>query len=143
MFHYVIEGDVIYLVLVEKAYPKKLAFQYLDELSKEFNSLYGPQIDQVTRPYAFIKFDTFIQKTKKLYMDTRTQRNIERLNADIAEVHSIMTRNIQDVLDQGERLDRKWLILLNYSLFRALQNVHLNLEKKKKKVSGPRFFIFW
>jgi vesicle transport protein SEC22 len=106
MFHYIIEGDVVYLVLVDKAYPKKLAFQYLEELSKEFNSLYGQQIDQVTRPYAFIKFDTFIQKTKKLYMDTRTQRNIERLNADIAEVHSIMTRNIQDVLGQGERLDR-------------------------------------
>lgn len=30
--------------------------------------------------------DTFIQKTKKLYMDTRTQRNIAKLNADIAEV---------------------------------------------------------
>lgn len=105
-FHYIIEGDVVYLTLVDKAYPKKLAFQYLDELSKEFISLYGTQIDGVARPYAFIKFDTFIQKTKKLYLDTRTQRNIERLNADIAEVHSIMTRNIQDVLGQGERLDR-------------------------------------
>ena len=105
-FHYLIDGDVVYLTLVDKAYPKKLAFQYLDELSKEFTSLYGPQIDTANRPYAFIKFDTFIQKTKKLYMDTRTQRNIERLNADIAEVHSIMTRNIQDVLGQGERLDR-------------------------------------
>lgn len=106
-FHYLIDGDVVYLTLVDKAYPKKLAFQYLDELSKEFNSLYGPQIDGIARPYAFIKFDNFIQKTKKLYLDTRTQRNIERLNADIAEVHSIMTRNIQDVLGQGERLDRE------------------------------------
>jgi vesicle transport protein SEC22 len=52
--------------------------------------------------------DTFIQKTKKLYLDTRTQRNISKLNADIAEVHSIMTRNIQDVLGQGERLDREF-----------------------------------
>ena len=51
--------------------------------------------------------DTFIQKTKKLYQDTRTQRNLARLNADIAEVHSIMTRNIADVLGQGERLDRE------------------------------------
>ena len=49
--------------------------------------------------------DTFIQKTKKLYLDTRTQRNLAKLNQDIAEVHSIMTRNIQEVLGQGERLD--------------------------------------
>ena len=50
--------------------------------------------------------DTFIQKTKKLYLDTRTQRNISKLNEDIAEVHQIMTRNIAEVLGHGERLDR-------------------------------------
>ncbi|KAK9856776.1 hypothetical protein WJX84_011765 [Apatococcus fuscideae] len=105
-FHYIIENNVCYLTLAEKAYPKKLAFQYLEELQKEFSRLYGSQIDTVARPYAFIKFDTFIQKTKKLYADTRTQRNIDRLNADISEVHSIMTRNIQEVLGHGERLDR-------------------------------------
>ncbi|KAL4458104.1 hypothetical protein ABPG75_012969 [Micractinium tetrahymenae] len=106
-FHYVIDGgEVCYLTLTEKAYPKKLAFQYLEELQSEFSRLYGGQIDSVTRPYAFIKFDTFIQKTKKLYLDSRTQRNIQKLNQDIAEVHAVMTRNIQDVLGQGERLDR-------------------------------------
>lgn len=51
--------------------------------------------------------DTYIQKTKKLYVDTRTQRNISKLNEDLTEVHSIMTKNIQDVLGQGERLDSK------------------------------------
>lgn len=49
--------------------------------------------------------DTFIQRTKKLYVDTRTQRNINKLNEDLTEVHSIMTKNIQDVLGQGEKLD--------------------------------------
>jgi vesicle transport protein SEC22 len=105
-FHCLIDVDVVFLALADKAYPKKLAFQYLEELQSEFTRLYGPQIEGVARPYAFIKFDTFIQKTKKLYMDTRTQRNIAKLNEDIAEVHSIMTKNIAEVLGQGERLDR-------------------------------------
>lgn len=48
--------------------------------------------------------DTFIQKTKKLYLDTRTQRNITRLQTDVQEVASIMTRNIADILGQGERM---------------------------------------
>ena len=55
-FHYIIENNVCYLTLAEKAYPKKLAFQYLEELQKEFSRLYGSQIDTVARPYAFIKF---------------------------------------------------------------------------------------
>lgn len=53
----------------------------------------------------FCYADTFIQKTKRLYMDTRTQRNLTKLNDDLAEVHSIMTRNIAEVLGQGEKLD--------------------------------------
>ena len=38
-------------------------------------------------------------------MDTRTQRNINKLTEDISQVHSIMTKNIQEVLGHGERLD--------------------------------------
>lgn len=56
MFHYLVSEGVVYLTLAEKGYPKKLAFQYLEELHKEFTSLYGTQIEGTTRPYAFIRF---------------------------------------------------------------------------------------
>lgn len=56
--------------------------------------------------------DTFIQKTKKLYQDTHTQRNIAKLNDELYEVHQIMTRNVQEVLGVGEQLDRKLFYLL-------------------------------
>lgn len=105
-FHVLIEGVVCYTTVAEKSYPKKLAFQYLDELLNEFQRLYGPQIETVARPYAFIKFDTFIQKTKKLYLDTRTQRNMAKLNEELSEVQQIMTKSIQEVLGQGERLNK-------------------------------------
>lgn len=62
--------------------------------------------------------DTFIQKTKKLYQDTRTQRNIAKLNDELYEVHQIMTRNVQEVLGVGEKLDRKILFfLLSFARF--------------------------
>lgn len=92
-------------MLTERAYPKRLAFNYLEELQKEFNLLYASEVDSATRPYAFIKFDSFIQKTKKLYMDTRAQRNVNKLNEDLADVQKIMMTNIHEVLGRGERLD--------------------------------------
>lgn len=52
--------------------------------------------------------DTFIQKTKKLYIDSRTQRNLEMLNQELSEVHQIMTKSIQEVLGHGEKLDSKY-----------------------------------
>uniref|UniRef100_A0A0D9ZE81 Longin domain-containing protein n=1 Tax=Oryza glumipatula TaxID=40148 RepID=A0A0D9ZE81_9ORYZ len=105
-FHYIIEGRVCYLTMCDHSYPKKLAFQYLEDLKNEFERVNGSQIETAARPYAFIKFDTFIQKTKKLYLDTRTQRNLVKLNDELYEVHQIMTRNVQEVLGVGEKLDQ-------------------------------------
>ncbi|CAO2186356.1 unnamed protein product, partial [Urochloa humidicola] len=106
LFHYIIEGRVCYLTLCDRSYPKKLAFQYLEDLKNEFEKVNGSQIETAARPYAFIKFDAFIQKTKKLYLDTRTQRNLAKLNDELYEVHQIMTRNVQEVLGVGEKLDQ-------------------------------------
>ncbi|CAL4956035.1 unnamed protein product [Urochloa decumbens] len=101
-----ISSRVCYLTMCDRSYPKKLAFQYLEDLKNEFERVNGNQIETAARPYAFIKFDTFIQKTKKLYLDTRTQRNLAKLNDELYEVHQIMTRNVQEVLGVGEKLDQ-------------------------------------
>ena len=78
-FHYINSGGVCYLCLTDRGYPKRLAFNYLEELQREFVNKYEHEVSSVSRPYAFIKFDTFIQKTKKLYIDTRTQRNLNKV----------------------------------------------------------------
>lgn len=53
---YIIEGRVCYLTMCDRAYPKKLAFQYLEDLKNEFERVNGAQIETAARPYAFIKF---------------------------------------------------------------------------------------
>jgi uncharacterized membrane protein len=42
--------------MCDRAYPKKLAFQYLEDLKNEFERVNGSQIETAARPYAFIKF---------------------------------------------------------------------------------------
>jgi vesicle transport protein SEC22 len=110
------------LVICDRAYPKKLAFSYLEELHKEFQALYANESLTVARPYAFVKFDSFIQKTKKQYRDTRNHR---KLNDDLGDVTKIMSRNIQDVLGRGEQLDR---ICSNS----GMQNMSSNLSAQSK-----------
>ena len=53
---YLIVGPVIYMCICDSEYPRKLAFSYLDELSKEFQRSYEGKIETVTRPYAFMGF---------------------------------------------------------------------------------------
>lgn len=56
---YIIEGPVCYLTMCDRAYPKKLSFQYLEDLKNEFERVNGNQIETAARPYAFIKFGMF------------------------------------------------------------------------------------
>jgi hypothetical protein len=57
---YIIEGRVCYLTMCDRSYPKKLAFQYLEDLKNEFERVNGAQIETAARPYAFIKFGKFL-----------------------------------------------------------------------------------
>ena len=103
---------MVYLTITDRSYPRKLAFSYLDELAREFGLSYGRQVAQPSlRPYAFVAFDTFMQRTKRLYADSRTAEtaagsHLDRLNEDLQDVQKIMTKNMEDLLWRGDSLDR-------------------------------------
>ncbi|KAK7695596.1 hypothetical protein QCA50_000232 [Cerrena zonata] len=108
--HYLISQNVVFLVFAEKSYPRKLAFSYLDELSKEFATSYGAKVDSVRKPYAFVGFDTFMAKTARLYQDTRSagagSSSLDHLNGELQDVTRIMTKNMEELLWRGDSLDR-------------------------------------
>ena len=83
MFHYIIEQDVCFLTLTDRQFSKKSAFSFLEDLSQEFYGQYGHKINTATRPYSFIEFDTYIQKAKKTYTDSRGRRNLNALNNEL------------------------------------------------------------
>ncbi|XP_039598944.1 vesicle-trafficking protein SEC22b-B [Polypterus senegalus] len=107
-FHYAIEKGVCYLVLCEASFAKKLAFAYLEDLQAEFDEQHGKKVSTVSRPYSFIEFDTYIQKTKKSYIDSRARRNLGSINSDLQDVQRIMVANIEEVLQRGEALSGDW-----------------------------------
>lgn len=123
LFHYFIENDVCYLVLAEKNYSKRLAFSYLEDLAQEFQTQYGKKVNTVTRPYSFIEFETYIQKAKKVFTDSRARRNLSALNTELQDVQRIMVQNIDDVLQRGVVLSE---------LDTKAQNLSILSQKYKK-----------
>ncbi|XP_031595883.2 vesicle-trafficking protein SEC22b-like [Oreochromis aureus] len=103
-FHLLIAQGVCYLSLCEASFPRKMAFAYLEDLSNEFYDQYGRRIPTVTRPYSFIEFDTYIQKVKKSYVDSRARRTLSSVNTELQDIQRIMVGNIEEVLQRGEAL---------------------------------------
>lgn len=105
--HYIRINSVVYIVIVESNYPRNLAFSYLADIHQEFEHNYGKELVKPSvRPYAFVSFDNFLQKTKKVYNDKRVQGNLDQLNHDLMGVKQIMTKNIEDLLYRGDSLDK-------------------------------------
>jgi len=105
--HYLIENHICYLCICEKSYPRKLGFTYLQDIATEFYSSYRNEVMSPSlRPYAFVQFDTFMQRTKRTYQDTRATANLDRLNDDLKDVTRVMTKNIEDLLYRGDSLER-------------------------------------
>lgn len=103
-----IQDDVCFLCICDRSYPRKLAFTYLADLASEFTTTYtqSQYLSPALRPYAFVEFDTFIQRTKKLYQDSRASQNLDKLNDELRDVTKVMTKNIEDLLYRGDSLER-------------------------------------
>ncbi|KAN0042905.1 hypothetical protein ACTA71_010536 [Dictyostelium dimigraforme] len=133
-FAYIIEHEICYLAFCEKSYSKKLVFRFLDDLQKEFYNQYGSQVPSAKRPYQFIAFESFITKTKRLYQDTRTQKNLSNISVELDEVRNIMTKNIKDIVGRGEKLND-----LNDKAEYLLKD-SLKYEKETVALSSKLFF---
>lgn len=106
--HYVIQDSVCFLCICDQSYPRKLAFTYLSDIAQEFTTTYpsGQYLSSTLRPYAFVEFDTYIQRTKKVYQDSRASGNLDKLNDELKDVTKVMTKNIEDLLYRGDSLER-------------------------------------
>ncbi|KPI36913.1 Protein transport protein sec22 [Cyphellophora attinorum] len=106
--HYLIQDSVCFLCICDKSYPRKLAFTYLSDIAQEFTTTYpsGQYLSQTLRPYAFMEFDTYMQRTKKVYQDSRASANLDKLNDELKDVTKVMTKNIEDLLYRGDSLER-------------------------------------
>ncbi|KAM3568855.1 hypothetical protein VYU27_009036, partial [Nannochloropsis oceanica] len=89
-FFYLLDQNICYLTLADKGYPRKLLFSYLEEikdgfiqeLSRDFGPEWKRQVETAARPYAFIKFDKFIQSKRRDYLDPTSRRNTSKVGRE-------------------------------------------------------------
>lgn len=115
LISYIVEDGVIFLTLADRTYPRKLAFSYLtdvhkqfvEELSKEFGpSNFRSQLDTTAKPYAFLRFERHLQRLRREYVDPASKSNSTKLQGELGEIQHIMRKNINEVLDRGEKLEQ-------------------------------------
>ncbi|XP_021296321.1 25.3 kDa vesicle transport protein [Herrania umbratica] len=99
-FNYLVVNGICFITLCDSSYPRKLAFRYLQDLQKELDKFDHSLVGKITRPYSFIRFDGIIANVRKQYIDTRTQANLSKLNANRRQELDIITENMSDIIER-------------------------------------------
>jgi len=109
-FYYMVRDSLCFLTMTEASFPKRVAFLYLDEvadcvlaeLASEYDD-WRSQVDRAARPFQFIHYDPLIQRKQREFRDARQQNS--KLQEDLSEIQTIMRKNIDEILNRGEKLD--------------------------------------
>ena len=78
-FHLLCDGGVLFLTMTDSSSPSAIAFAYLEDVAREFLQQDASQVATCTRPYSFIKFDMYLQKTKKVFSSATSARSAAAL----------------------------------------------------------------
>ncbi|CAH1789214.1 unnamed protein product [Owenia fusiformis] len=85
--HYITSLGLCFMTVCEGSYPSVLAFSFLEEIQREFIMTYDhTEVQTLVRPYTYIDFDSFMQKTKQKYSNPHsmvTRLNLNDMNTEI------------------------------------------------------------
>ncbi|KAL6321602.1 hypothetical protein AAG906_025434 [Vitis piasezkii] len=102
-FNYLVENGHCFITLCDSSYPRKLAFHYLQDLQKEFEKFDIGLMEKITKPYSFVRFDGIIGNIRKQYIDTRTQANLSKLNANRGQDLDIIAKHMSEIIQKGPK----------------------------------------
>ncbi|KAA8533736.1 hypothetical protein F0562_031253 [Nyssa sinensis] len=104
-FNYMVENGICFITLCDSSYPRKLAFHYLQDLQKEFEKFDMSLIEKITKPYSFVRFDGIIGTVRRQYIDTRTQANLSKLNANRRQDLDIIAQDMSGIVERRRKLE--------------------------------------
>jgi hypothetical protein len=104
-YHVQVQRDLIYLVVCLRGYPRQLAFEFLQKVRDQFEAKFSvAELRKMTKPDALnASFRGTLKAIAQAYTTRRDK--ISQVQDQVKEVHTMMQRNIEDVLERGERLD--------------------------------------
>jgi vesicle transport protein SEC22 len=87
---YIIQDNVVFTGLFVKAYSQQYAASYLGELRKEFFQKYDKKVvANASVAFALMDFEKFIEKSKRAFEQTKTNRNLSQVQGTLSDIHKV------------------------------------------------------
>jgi len=108
LFHYMVSSGMTYLCISDRTSPRLAAFTLLDNLKRDFTEAYG---DRARSAVAY-SFNADFERTIAHHMDAANvvgesagSEKISLIHEEIEQVKQVMIKNIELLLERGERIE--------------------------------------
>jgi len=105
LFHYVCENNIIYMCITDDEFERSRAFLYLSEIKKKFLSTFGDEAQKAIAYAMNNEFSLVLRNLMKHYSESKDIDTISRVHSELDELQDIMVRNIDNVLQRGEKVE--------------------------------------
>lgn len=127
MYHYLTSSqDLIFLCITDEDFDRSMAFHYLDELKRKFESLFTANQAKAAPPFGLNnEFSAIIEEETNVANDRASSRSSEkvrpkmtmhpkldldlfqmdRLRDEVQQVKDIMVANIDSIVERGEKME--------------------------------------
>ena len=104
--HVMVKPNKLALATVtSKAYPRRVAFEVMQDLAKKWEELHPNWSSYLTGVDKQMEFP-YMEKICKSYEDPRKSDNILKIQNQLDETRDIMVQNIENILARGETIEQ-------------------------------------
>lgn len=135
IFHFVVEGGVIYMCMTDYNFPRRIGFSFLEDIKLRFNASYS--IHQINNAVAFSmnnEFAPFLSRQMDFFSRDPSVDKISHAKHQLEETKQIMVENIEKILNRSEKID----ILVRQT--ESLDQQSVQFHKSSKSLSHR---IWW
>ena len=109
VFHYIVENGICYLCMSDEKNKHRLPFAFLEDVKTLFVQKFGNEVPQTAIAFSMNEeFSSTIEQRMIFFNSDDADRaidNIGQVKSQIDEVKDVMVRNIEQVLERGEKIE--------------------------------------
>jgi vesicle-associated membrane protein 7 len=109
LFHYIADGGIVYLCITDNDIERAVAFSYLAEIKRRFQTQYGLRVGTAL-PYAMNSEFSRVLAAQMQHANSQSPsvastNRIDQVRSEVEEIRGIMVQNIDNIANRGERLE--------------------------------------
>jgi len=107
LYHYIQEDNLIYLCITEEGFGQADSFQFLAKIQQRFKKRFAVRAQTATAYSLNTEFSLVIREEMDK-CNKPTNQNLDKISTmqdDVNQVKDIMVKNIDELVERGEKLD--------------------------------------